>query len=193
MVLSGWATTMGENQFPDVALQLASLWRGTLMGCCQLLTLPMGGTSPLDHLTRQFESGMLRLALQSESLLMTSLTLWHPLHTLPMRSISFLGPAMELFTYQTHFHKFLLNLLRPSRLNGQIKRVGSQMTRAAWYIGYPMIVGQASIHLLSSQSLSHLLFSQFLSNLGSLYLEPLGPKFLILHVPSLSLFLTPRL
>ena len=36
--------------------------------CRQLLTLPMGGTSSLDLMTRQFESGMLRLALQLASL-----------------------------------------------------------------------------------------------------------------------------
>jgi WD40 repeat protein len=36
--------------------------------CCQLLTLPMGGTSSLDQMTTQFECGMPRLVLQSASL-----------------------------------------------------------------------------------------------------------------------------
>jgi hypothetical protein len=139
----------------------------------------MGATLSLDHMTRQFESGMLRLALQSASLWRDTLALWHPLHTLPMRRISFLDPVTGLFT-------FLPDVPRPSRLNCQTKRVGSERRGAAYSIGYPMTVVQASIHQLSSQSLSHPLFGQFHFNLMILHLERLGLKFITLRGPSLS-------
>jgi WD40 repeat protein len=42
---------------PRLVLQSASLWRGTLTGCNQLLTLLMGNTSSLDLQTIRFESG----------------------------------------------------------------------------------------------------------------------------------------
>jgi hypothetical protein len=80
---------------------------------------------------------------------------------------------------------------RPFRLDGQTQRVGSEIQLEAYYIGFPMTVVQASIHLLSSQSLSHLLLGRFLFNLMSSPLGPLGPKFLTLH--SASLFPTPYL
>jgi WD40 repeat protein len=54
-------TRQFESGMPRLVLQSASLWRGTLVMCGQLLTLPMGGTSSLDPQTRQFESGMPRL------------------------------------------------------------------------------------------------------------------------------------
>ena len=61
---------------------------------------------------------------------------------------------------------------------------------AAYSIGYPTTIVQAYIHLLSSQCLPHPLFGQFFFILTSLHLESLGPKFLTLHGPSPSLFLT---
>jgi WD40 repeat protein len=48
----------------ETGLQSASLWRGTLALCGQLLTLPMGGISSLGLMIRQFESGMQRLGLR---------------------------------------------------------------------------------------------------------------------------------
>ena len=167
-----------------LALQSASLWRGTLAGCAQLLTLPMGSTSSLDHLTRQFESGMLRFILRSASLWRRTLALWCPLHTLPMRSISFLDPVAWPLTHGTHFHNFPPGSPRTSRLNGQTKRVGSETRVAAYSIGYPMTLVRVYIHLLFSQSLSHPLFGQFLFVLTSLHLESPGLKFITLQGPS---------
>ena len=152
-----------------------------------MLTLPMGGTSSLDHLTTQFESGMLKLTLRSVSPWRGTLALWRPLHTLPIPSISFLDPVTGIFTYGTHSNKFPPSSPHTSRLNGQTERVGSKTRVAAYSIGYPITVVQAFIHLLSSQSLSHPLLGRFLFILTSLRLESLGPKF---YGPSLSLFLT---
>ena len=183
-------TRQFESGILRLALQSASLWRGTLAWCAQLLTLPMGGTSPQGHLTTQFESGMLKLTLQSVSLWKGTLALWRPSHTLPIRSISLLDLVTWPFTYGTHFHKFPSGSPRTSRLNGQTKRVGSEIRVAAYSIGYPITIVQVYIHLLSSQSLAHPRFGQFLFTLTSLHLEGLGPKFPTLHGPSLSLFLT---
>jgi hypothetical protein len=52
---------------PKLVLQLASLWRGTLIISSLLFTLPMGSTLYLHLLTGPFESGMPRLVLQLAS------------------------------------------------------------------------------------------------------------------------------
>ena len=89
---------------------------------------------------------------------------------------------------RTHFQTFLPNLSRLSELNGQTQMVGLEAQGATYSTGYHRTLAQASIHLLSSQSLPHPLFDQFLFNLRTLFLEPLGTKFRLLHNPSLSLF-----
>src|SRR5258706_4855461 len=86
-----------------------------------------------------------------------------------------------------HCRTFPSNL--PPRLFGmdsQTQRAGSETPWAAYAIGYPRTVAQASIRLLSSQSLSHPVSGQFLFNLNSLHLEPLGLPFPTLHILSLS-------
>ena len=175
-----------------LALQLASLWKGTLAGCRQLLTLPMGDASSLDQVTAQFECGMLRLALQLASLWKGALAWCRQLLTLPMRSIQLLDPIIRIFIYATHLHKLIPYWPRPSRLNGQTKRVGSQTRGAVYFIGSltPIVQASISIHLTSSQFPPRPLFGQFLFNLMSLHLDRLGPKFSTLYGPSLFLSLT---
>ena len=77
---------------------------------------------------------------------------------------------------RTHFQTLLPNLLRQFRLYSQTQMVGSEAQGVAYSTGYHQTVAQASIHLLSSQSLSHPLFGQFFFDLKSLSLEPLGPR-----------------
>ena len=89
---------------------------------------------------------------------------------------------------RTHFQIFLPNLSWQFTLNVQTQMVGSEAQGAAYSTGYHQTVVQASIHLLSLQSLSHPLFNWFLFDLKSLSLEPLGPKFRILYHCSPSLF-----
>src|SRR5258706_249932 len=57
----------------------------------------MGGTLFLDPLTRQFESGMPRLVLQSGNLSRGTLTVCCPFLTLPMDAISSLDPETRQF------------------------------------------------------------------------------------------------
>src|SRR5258706_567120 len=73
------------------------LSRGTLTGCCPLLTLPMGGTSSPDPPTTPFESGMQRTVLQSAILLRGTPTGCGPLLTLPMGGTSSPEPPTALF------------------------------------------------------------------------------------------------
>src|SRR5258706_365016 len=65
--------------------------------CGRFLTLLTGGSSSLDPLTRQSESGMPRLVLQSESHLRGTLSLWYPFLTLLMDAASSLGPKTRQF------------------------------------------------------------------------------------------------
>src|SRR5258706_81591 len=149
----------------------------------------MGAASFLDPKTRQFEFGMPRPVLQLAKLQRGTLTMCSQLFVLLMGSITSLDLVVRRFTCRTCPHRFPPNL--PPRLfrpDGQTQRVGSGTPWAAYSIGYPRIVVQASIHLLSSHSLLHLLFDQFLFNLKSLPLEPLGPKLSTLLIPSPSLF-----
>src|SRR5258706_16462413 len=66
-----------------LVVQWASLWRGTLIWCGLLLTLPVGGTSSLDLTTRPFESGMLILELQLANPSRGTLAMCILLHFLP--------------------------------------------------------------------------------------------------------------
>ena len=156
---------------------------------CPLPTLLMGGTSFLGPETRQFESGMPRVVPHSAVLSRGTLSLCSQLFALPVGRTSYLDLAKGRLMCRTHFHtfppKFLLHLFW---LNGQTQRAGSETPWAAYSIGYPRTVARASIHLLSSQSLSHILFGPFLFNLMSFVLERLGPEFSTPHSHSLSLF-----
>src|SRR5258706_10294506 len=101
-----------------------------------------------------------------------------------MGSISSLDPVIRRLTCRAHLYTLPPNPPpRIFRFGGQTQRVGSGIPWAAYSIGYPRIVAQASIHLLSSHSPVHLLFGQFLFNLKSLPLEPLGSKLSNLLIP----------
>jgi len=72
---------------------------GTLPWCGLLLTLLMGGASPPDPPTAPFESGMPRLALQSEILLMGTLARYRLLLTLVMGVVLSLDLAIIPFEF----------------------------------------------------------------------------------------------
>src|SRR5258706_403814 len=76
-----------------LVLQLASRLRGTLGGCCPLLTLPMGGTSSPDPKTAPFEFGMRRPVLQLGTLSRGMQAWCGPLLTLPMGATSSPDPT----------------------------------------------------------------------------------------------------
>src|SRR5258708_34391402 len=75
---------------PRLVLQLEKLWRGTGAGFNPLLTLPTGGTSSPDPLTRRFESGMLGLVLHFPSFSRGTRARFTPFPTLPTDATSYL-------------------------------------------------------------------------------------------------------
>src|SRR5258706_309874 len=119
--------------------QLAILSRGTLTGCGPLPTLPMGATSSPDPTIAPFVSGMPRLVPQSAILSRGILTRSRLLLTLRTGSTSFLGLVTTLPVCGTHF---LMNFLHSPTWMG-----GSGTQGVVYYIGCPMIVVQACIHL----------------------------------------------
>src|SRR5258706_10522367 len=112
----------------------------------------MGATSSPDQTIEPFESGMLRLILQPESLSRGIPTRSSLLLALRTGSTSFLGLVTTLLVCGTHFHLLpsdfplvarpILNFLHsPTRMGGS----GPQ--GVAYYTGYPMSVVQACIPL----------------------------------------------
>ena len=94
-------TRQFESGMPILVLWLEILYRGTLVLCCQWLTLPMGNSSSLDlaSLTIQFESGMQKLVMQLASLLRGTLRLCYLFLTLLMATTSSLHLQILQFAY----------------------------------------------------------------------------------------------
>src|SRR5258706_15971846 len=124
---------------PRLVPQSAILSRGTLGWCRPLPTLPMGAISSPDPTTTPLEVGMLRLVLQPASLSRGIPTRSRLLLTLRTGSTSFLGLVTTLPVCGTHF---LMNFLHSPTWMG-----GSGTQGVAYYIGCPMIVVPACIHL----------------------------------------------
>ena len=91
------ATAQFECGTPRPDLQLASLSRGTLAGCCPSLTLMMAAALSPEQATNQFECGMLRLDLQLESFWRGTLAMCYLSLTLLMTAASAPDPATIQF------------------------------------------------------------------------------------------------
>ncbi len=184
-----------ESGMPRLVPQLAILLRGTLAQCIPLRTLPMGATSSPDPTIARLEPGVLMLVLQPASLSRGIPNRSSLLLTLRTGGTSFLGLVTTLPVCGTHFHLLPsdLPLVALNFLRSPTWMVGYETQRVAYYTGYPMSVVQACIHLPLWRSPSHLVFDPSLLTLTILPLEPHGPKFWKVHLPSLSFHYTLRM
>src|SRR5258706_3054492 len=151
----------------------------------------MGATSSPDPPTTPLGPGMLRLVLQPASLSKGIPTQSGLLLTLRTGSTSFLGLLTTLPMCGTHFHLLPSDLPLVARsilnfLQSPTRTVGSWTQRVVYYTGYPTTVVQPFIHPLLLQFPLHLVFDPSLLTSTTLPLEPHGPKFTKVHLPSLS-------
>src|SRR5258706_352656 len=187
-----------ESGMPRLVPQSAILSRGTLTSCSPLPTLLMGATSSPDPTTTPLEPGMLRLVLQPASLSRGIPAQSSLLLTLRTGSTSFLGLLTTLSVCGTHFHLLPsdLPLVARSILNffqSPTRTVGSGTERVVYYTGYPTTVVQPFIHPPLLQFPVHLLVDPSLLTSTTLPLEPHGPKFSKVHLPSLTFHWTLRM